>query len=376
MSLSIFLPDLRGGGAERVCTTLSKEFNTRGYDVEFVLIKRRGKYLEDVPDEVSVVSLDAPEIPGYHALGAVPSLTRYLRRRKPDTLLSMLTRANLVAVMATGLSRVETRLILSERNHISARSEHTSDIRRKVSPKLIRLLYPRADGFIAVSEGVALDLATVGHLRLEEITTIYNPTVRDEVLEKKHEPVDHPWFAKDGPPVIIGVGSLTEQKDFPTLLKAFATLRDKRPCKLIILGKGNQRDRLESLTSDLGIENDVELAGFKSNPYAYIAAADVFVLSSAWEGLPNVLIEALACGTPVVSTDCPSGPREILQDGKYGPIVSVGNHVALAQSIETMIDNPTPEEHLLSRATDFRPEPIASQYLDVLFPKQVGNLSM
>jgi len=370
MLLSIFLPDLRGGGAERVCTTLSKEFHTRGYDVEFVLINQRGEYLNDIPDGVSVVSLDAPAVPGYHALGAVPGLVRYLRKRNPDTLLSMLTRANLVAVMATELSQVQTRLILSERNHISARSEHTSDIRRKISPKLIRLLYPRADGFIAVSNGVALDLATVGRLRLEEITTIYNPTVRDEVLEKKHEPVDHPWFANDGPPVVIGVGSLTEQKDFPTLIKGFATLRNERPCKLTILGRGNQRDHLESLISNLGLKKDVELAGFKSNPYKYIAAADVFVLSSAWEGLPNVLLEALACGTPVVSTDCPSGPREILQDGKYGPIVPVGDDVMLAEAIKTMLDDPMSEEHLLDRAIDFRPEPIASQYLDVLFPEQ------
>lgn len=367
---SIFLPDLRGGGAERVMLTLSKELADKSYDIEFVLINVRGEYITDVPDTVSIYSLDAPAIPGYNALGATPGLTRYLRKRNPDVLLSALTRANLVAVLATELARTDTRLVLSERNDLSTRIAEGSDLRMRVVPKLISLLYPRADAITAVSEGVADDLTATAGLPRESITAIPNPTFTDDVLNGREEQPDHPWFDNDQPPVVLGVGSLTEQKDFSTLIRAFARLQRERPLKLVILGEGSRRSDLESLVTSLGLTEDVDLPGFVDNPFAYMANADVFVLSSQWEGLPNVLIEAMACGTPVVATDCPSGPREILESGKHGPLVPVSDDRAMAEAIEQMLSDPTLGEQLVNRAEAFRPEPIAEQYLNVLFPDE------
>lgn len=183
-SISIFVPDLRGGGAERVMVTLAEEFSKHGHEIEIVLINRRGEYLDDVPEEVTVVSLDGPEVPGYNALGATPRLVRYLRSRQPDTLLSALTRANLVAVLATELSRVDTRLVLSERNHLSKRAFEGTDRRMRIVPILVKILYPRADAIVAVSDGVADDLAETTGLPRDQISTIYNPTVTETVQKK------------------------------------------------------------------------------------------------------------------------------------------------------------------------------------------------
>lgn len=370
MDLSIFLPDLRGGGAERVMVTLAREFNTLGHSVSFVLANRRGEYLEAVPQYVSLTSLDAPSIPGYNALGATPGLARYIRKQNPDVLLSALTRANIVAVLATELARTDTRLVLSERNNLSTRIAEGSDLRMRIVPKLVGLLYPRADAITAVSKGVADDLAATAGLPRERITPIPNPTFTDDVLEGRAEQPDHPWFNDDAISVILGVGSLTEQKDFPTLIRAFDRLHDTSQVKLVILGEGPQREELETNVAVRGLQDEVSLPGFVDNPFKYMAAADTFVLSSAWEGLPNVLIEAMACGTPVVATDCPSGPREILEEGKHGPLVPVGDDEAMATAIDQMLTDPPSEEQLFARAETYRPGPIAEQYLDVLFPDE------
>jgi glycosyltransferase involved in cell wall biosynthesis len=172
---------------------------------------------------------------------------------------------------------------------------------------------------------------------------IYNPSVMaSEVLEKAKSPLDHPWFKPDQPPVLIAIGRLEQQKDYPTMIKAFAEVRQAQPARLLILGEGRDRISLEKLIKEYGLDQDVSLPGFVSNPYAYLSRADLFVLSSRWEGLPTVLIEALCCGTQVVSTDCPSGPREILKDGKYGRLTPVGDVGALAAAINLSLKNHAP----------------------------------
>jgi glycosyltransferase involved in cell wall biosynthesis len=196
-----------------------------------------------------------------------------------------------------------------------------------------RLSYPWAQGVIAVSEEAADDLARVLNVPRWQIHVIYNPTYDDALLERAKEPVEHAWFRSGEPPVILGVGRLTHQKDFATLLRAFARVRKEVVCRLVILGEGDERARLQALAEELGVRRDVDLPGFVENPYAYMARAAIFVLSSRYEGLPNVLIEALACGVPVVSTDCPSGPREILLDGDAGVLIPVGDHDKMAQEI-------------------------------------------
>jgi len=210
------------------------------------------------------------------------------------------------------------------------------------------------------------DLAQLMNVSRERITVIYNPSVvQAEVQAKAQAPLDHPWFKPDQPPVILAVGRLQVQKDYPTLIRAFALVRQTRPVRLLILGEGKERPLLEALVKELGLEQDVSLPGFVLNPYAYMARAALFVLSSRWEGLPTVLIEALCCGAPVVSTDCPSGPREILRDGQYGPLVPVGGVNALARAIETTLAAKTPKPP----SESWRPyelETVVSQYTHLL----------
>lgn len=231
--------------------------------------------------------------------------------------------------------------------------------------RLVRSFYPWADTISAVSEGVADDLAQVVGIPRERIEVIHNPGVMPELRNKAQAPLDHPWFQPDQPPVVLAVGSLTVQKDFPTLIRSIAHVQETRPVRLLILGEGQDRPELEALVRQLGLEESVSLPGFVANPYAYMARASVFVLSSRWEGLPTVLMEALYCGAPVVATDCPSGPREILRDGQYGQLVPVGNVTTLAHAIETTLEDNTarpPQE-------SWQPYELANvvnRYIDVL----------
>jgi glycosyltransferase involved in cell wall biosynthesis len=226
--------------------------------------------------------------------------------------------------------------------------------------------YLAADGITAVSQGIAEDLVCSFGLPRERVTTIYNPVVTPELLAQAQAPLDHPWFAPDAPPVILGVGRLHPQKDFPTLLRAFARVRAVRVVRLVILGEGEQRAALQQLVAELGLTKDVALPGFVGNPFAYMARAGVFVLSSAYEGLPGVLIQALACGCPVVSTDCPSGPGEILEQGAYGPLVGVGDVAALAQAMLALLAHPPAAERLRHRAAEFSLDRAVDRYWRVL----------
>jgi glycosyltransferase involved in cell wall biosynthesis len=231
---------------------------------------------------------------------------------------------------------------------------------------LIRATYPKADSIIAISNGVATDLADTTGIERESIDVIHNPAFSPDIQSKSKESVSHRWFDIDTP-VVIAVGSLTQQKDFSTLLRAFSVLRERQDAHLLILGEGELREELKSLASELGIATAVDMPGFVDNPYAYMRQADVFVLSSKWEGFGNVVVEALACGCPVVSTDCPSGPAEILANGEYGSLTPVGDETALAAEIETVL-NTTPEpDRLRARAEAFTTEIVADQYIKRLF---------
>ena len=238
---------------------------------------------------------------------------------------------------------------------------------------LLRRAYLKADAVIAVSDGVAADLANYAGIPRDRITTVYNPVVGPDLWRKAREPLDHPWFAPGEPPVILAAGRLHPQKDFPTLIQAFAQLRAKRPARLVILGAANPTMRayaeeLKALPGALGVAEDIAMPGFVDNPLAFMARSSVFVLSSLYEGLGIVLIEALACGCPVVSTDCPSGPREILDHGRFGSLVPTGDDEALAEAIESVLDDPPPPGRLRARAELFTVDRAIDHYLKLLFP--------
>lgn len=361
--ISLFLPSLRGGGAERVMLNLARGFAERGYEVDLVLAKAEGPYLSQVPDNIRVIDLKSARV-----LYSLHGLIRYLRQERPHALLSALDHANVVALWAKKISRVPTRIVVSVHSTISKASANARSLREKLTPLFIRIFYTWADAVVTVSRGVADDLIKLTKLPQEKVHVIYNPVVTPELFAKAEEPLDHPWFTPGEPPVILSVGRLTPAKDYPTLIKAFALVRKEMPVRLIILGEGEERPKLEALIRELGLERDVDLPGFVDNPYKYMKRASVLVLSSQWEGLPTVLVEALALGIPVVSTDCPSGPKEILNNGEYGRLVAVGNQKELAQSIKAAI-----WEGKKKIATDsyklFQLDTVLHQYEEVLFFK-------
>lgn len=360
--VSLFIPSLAGGGAERVMILLAGELAKRGFSVDLVLTSARGPYLSRIPAGVRVVDLRAKRI-----IFSLPALVRYLRKQRPLRLLSFLSPTNCLAVWGVSLARVDTRLILAEHNTASQALSSTPYRRLRLLPNIMRWTYPHADGLIANSFGVAEDLARVLKLGREQIHLVYNPVVTPELKAEAAQAVDHPWFYPGEPPVILGAGRLVEQKDFPTLLRAFALVRRRRRARLIIVGTGQGHRTLLNLGTELGVQNDFDLPGFVSDPYAYMARSGVFVLSSQWEGLGMVLIEAMACGTPVVSTDCPHGPYEILDGGSWGRLVPVGSPQSLAEAILATLEERGPDPR--ARAEYFSVERATDQYLLHLCPE-------
>lgn len=361
---ALFIPALYGGGAERAMLNLAAGLAEQGHAVDLVLAQAEGAYLAQVPGSVQLVILKTRRLRALRTLTSLPALVRYLQRARPDALLSTL-HASIVALWARRLAGIPPRVVISEQNTFSCRNQQTPRRYSLLMPRLVTAFYPWADSIVAVSEGVADDLATATEVPRGRIRVIHNPIVTPNLEAKAKAPLDHAWFKPGEPPVILAVGRLTVQKDFCTLIRAFARVRNTRPARLLILGQGEEREMLEGLVRQLGLERDVSLPGFVTNPYAFMAHAALFVLSSRWEGLPTVLVEALYCGAPLIATDCPSGPREILRDGQYGRLVPVEDAACLAQTIEEALDNKTPHPPPES----WRPyelETVVDQYLGVL----------
>jgi glycosyltransferase involved in cell wall biosynthesis len=370
-AIAFFLPSLCGGGAERVVVNLAQGISERGIRVDLVVAAAEGPLLDQVPRAVRLVDLRAPRV-----LRSLVPLAGYLRRERPRVLVSSMSHANLIAIWAAKLAGGVAPLIVTEHNTLSQETQRQSALVGRVWPLLLRTFYPWATTVVAVSRGAADDLARTAGLRRDRIEVVYNPVITPAMLALARQAPDHPWLAEGQPPVILGVGRLTGQKDFSTLVRAFAEVRRRRPARLVILGEGPDRPAIEALARELGVADDMALPGFQDNALAYMAGSAVFVLSSAWEGLPTVLIEALAAGTRVVSTDCPSGPREILQDGRLGALVPVGDAAALAAATLEALERPAgaiPTDALLP----FTREASVDHYLRVIesaAPAEVHHL--
>jgi glycosyltransferase involved in cell wall biosynthesis len=389
--LALLLPSLAGGGVARVALNLAESLLRRGHRVDLVLCRGEGPYRDRLPAGLRRIVLGrgmplaarglalaaSPEswrelarpvllpLRGAPALASLGGLVRYLRRDRPDALIAAKTHTNLAAVWARRLADVPTRLLVSQHSMLSQEiaSPEGRKWRWRHAARLIGRTYPFADAIVAVSDAVAHDLAGAAGLPRERIATVHNPVDARAIAERLREPLGHPWFAAGAPPVVLAAGRLRRSKDFPTLLRAFAEVRRARAARLVVLGEGPERAALAAEARRLGVTEDVGLPGFVGNPFAYMARAGVFVLSSRYEALGNVLVEALACGCPVVATECPGGVGEILAGGEYGRLVPVGDPVALAGAILAALDLPGDRERRVRRAGDFCPDRAADRYL-------------
>jgi glycosyltransferase involved in cell wall biosynthesis len=353
---------------------LARGFASRGHRVDVLAIRPRGELRDALGPAARIVSLEGflgrlPMVSGSkrrRALAAVVPLVRFLRRERPDALVATSHSTNVAAAIAAHLARAPTRVVLRFDSQLS-RSQRLAGTRtQRRRERRARRYFPWADGWIAISEGVADDAARVAGIPRPRIVAIHNPVVTPELLERAAAPVDEPWLEPGRPPVVLGVGRLVAQKDFATLVRAFARVRARRDVRLLLLGEGPERPALEKLAAGLGVAADVRFAGRVAAAPAYMARAAVFALSSAWEGFGRVLVEALAVGCPVVSTDCPSGPREILAGGAFGPLVPVGDDEALAAAIVSVLERPPDRRGLRQRAQEFTLERGVERYLEVL----------
>ena len=357
--VSCFVAELMPGGAQRAAIKLVAGFAERGLRVDLVLANRQGPLVDDVDTTVRVVDLASGRV-----VKTVPALSRYLRREQPQTLVSFLTHANVAAIAARAMARVETRVMVVEQNTVTrVRSQLKRDA---LLPSLVRRSYPYADHVVAVSKGVANDLiANLGISQLK-VSVIPNPVVDNDLLRLAMDAPNHPWFDDGSVPVFVAAGRLNKQKDFPTLLRAFDAVRKTRRARLMILGEGEERPRLETLIARLKLIDLVALPGYVPNPYAVMNRGAAFVLSSRWEGLPTVLIEAMACGCPIVATDCPSGPREILDGGRFGKLVPIGDSDALCSAMQEVLQQRPAATVLRQRAGQYSIDHAVEHYLRVL----------
>jgi len=369
--IAFCLPAFDGGGMEQVTLLLIEGLVARGYQVDLILERKVGAYISRLPASVRVIELERASkfhayaqlisaCPGdgvgelgkmlwpgrdYLPLRRLPALVGYLRKTEPAILVAAHGRTPLLAIWAREIAAVDTRIIVVEHSTPSRwlevfRDRPAMHRRWQYRHALASRLYPKADAVAGVSEGVCDDLAATLGLNRSLITTLYNPVVSDQLLALAAEDAPHAWFGDDQPPVILAAGRLVREKNFAALISAFAKLREGRqkPVRLMIIGEGEERDALQAQIEGLALEDEVSLPGWIDNPYAYMRSSAVFVMCSLFEGLGIVLIEAMACGCPVVATDCPSGPREILDGGRYGPLVPMHDTQALARAIAATLD--------------------------------------
>ncbi|MFB2894712.1 glycosyltransferase [Aerosakkonemataceae cyanobacterium BLCC-F50] len=367
--ISLFLDNFKEGGVQRAILNLARGLIELNFEVDIVVYKKTGPFLKQLPEGIKVVDLGNPRL-----RSSIPTLAKYLQREQPRALIASLHYSTEIAILAKLYSQAHTKVAVCEQGAFLALPSVQPSLKNLAyllgltpsNPKtLVRFLYPFADKVVGVSNGVCEDLAVLIGNNPTKLHTIYNPVITPELIAKAKEPVEHPWLQPNQIPVILATGRLEAQKDFPTLIQAFAQVRKLKPARLMILGTGSQRPQLEELIRQLNLEADVALPGFVDNPYAYMSKSAVFVLSSIWEGLGNVLIEAMAAGVPVVSTNCKSGPDEILAYGKYGDLVPVGNIQEIAEAILRVLSG-----QIKSVDSDwleqFMIKPVARRYLEIL----------
>jgi glycosyltransferase involved in cell wall biosynthesis len=343
--------------------TLANYCVKQGFPTEMIVVKEMTTYLNEVDPAIPVEFLRPKR-----RIQITPRLARIMRAKRFDAMLS--SPRNFPPLLVKQMCFLPTRVVIREATTSSvALKQVKRPFKELVAIRLgYRFLYPSADAVVAPSRGVASSLLQLSPIPIQKVRVIYNPVVSPELYEKADAPIEHPWFQPHQPPVVLAAGRLVALKGYDTLLRAFARVRQETPARLVILGEGPERPNLERLAAELGVAADVDLPGFDPNPFRYMKRAGVFVLSSRYEGLPNVLIQALACGCPVVSTDCPSGPSEILDGGRYGVLVPVDDVEAMAQAIVRAIREPTPQPPQ-EWLRQYEVESVAERYLEVMLTR-------
>jgi len=359
--LAVFLATSGHSGVDRIMGLLLPHLSSRGIKVDLLHVHGKGPHLPADRGDVRIVELGSS-----HSFTSLAPLVRYLKREEPDALLSDKDRVNQIALLARKLAGTRTRVVVRSGTNI------TETLKNRGVPEKIRhflsmrYLYRLADGILTASNGAADDLADFAGIERERISVIPNPIDRQMLLRLASEPAAHPWFAAGSVPVIAGLGELGGSKDYETLIRAFSTVRKKRDVRLFIMGEGRKREKLAALVKDLGLSEDVELFGYTANPFPYLGRAALFVQSSRYEGFGMALLEALALGVPSVATDCPSGPGDILQGGRFGRLVPVGDHGAMAEAISLTLDSPMEGQQIMEAALPFSLEWVADEYMTLL----------
>jgi glycosyltransferase involved in cell wall biosynthesis len=358
ISAAIYIHDLSPGGVERQCLVLARELQTRGVDIILVVHQMRGELLPLLPPGIPVVNLDSTR-----TLHDIWRLRRFLRDEQPDVFMANVDHNNIAAALAKAVSCTATKLVICQHNPLTAGFHATVNWKHRVVPLFYRALASRIDHAVAVSRGIAGELVDAG-LPRAKVTTIFNAVIGDDFEDRANVPIHHPWLAKKDRPVFVTAGRLVEMKDHRTLLRAFAIHLGHRPSRLMVLGAGPMLGELQALATSLGISEHISFEGFVRNPLPYMRAADAFVLSSQSEGFGNVLVEAMGCGTPVISTDCPHGPADILGRGQYGILVPMRDPEALAPAFGRILDERDnwPRNRLRARARAFSYETCADGY--------------
>ena len=365
--IALVVPALAGGGIASVVLVIARGLADRGHAVDLVVFNRSGELDGRVPGNVRLIDLDTRKL-----AVALPKLVAYLKRARPGLVIAASWYAVLVALAAKRFCCPGIRVWVRQDNVHSIQVAHARGKNRAVL-RAIRLLLPSAERIVAVSTGVAQDLQRHAPRIAARVRVVPNPVPHDNIAAMAAAVPGHPWFDDPDVPVILSAGRLVGQKDFSTLIRAFAEVAKSRPARLVILGEGRERDALAGLVRELGIGHAVALPGFVANPFAWMARARVFAVSSIYEGLSMVLVEAMACGTPVVSTDCPHGPREVLQDGRWGLLVPVGDAEAPATAILETPRDPLPPEELISRSRAFSVEACIGRHVELMADRRTGR---
>lgn len=359
--IAVFLPNLTGGGAERVGLHLANGLAKCDYKVDLVLSQAKGPYVKFVDKGVNLVDLKCSD--GFSTLKSFFKIVRYLKENKPNVMFSTLFRANYISYLAIRWAGVDTRLVVRHPNMLYPK-DSVENLYSRLLKKLAVRAAKKADAVVLTSQLMKKELLNLTYVDDAKIYVIPNPVPIEEITKKASKPLKHEWFELESPPVILSVGRLTVQKNYSNLILAFNEVIKNTPARLVILGEGEKRNELEALVDKLGLKESVSLPGFVDNPYQYMSRAKIFVLPSKWEGFPNVLVEAMACGAQVVATDCPGGTAEILEGGKWGRLVQTDSFLELAHKIENTLSSSN-FSPVKSRVDDFKIDKIIDEYIKV-----------